>query len=168
LIDKKVIDENKLKYTEGCLIGQDLEFMLKVAAIATFKAVPQNLLMYRVRPGSAINSKWKWEKHFHAIKGVRRAAEFIFDHYKESPNLAIIQSGMDIRLGKMLSKFFWHVVQTNSYEEAFGIIEKILEEHYYATTLEKFKKNQLSFLDRIKHQIVLSKNRIFWNLVKYL
>jgi hypothetical protein len=49
LIDKKVIDENKLQYTEGCLIGQDLEFMLKVAVVATFKAVYQNLLMYRVR-----------------------------------------------------------------------------------------------------------------------
>ncbi len=168
LIDKKVIDENKLKYTEGCLIGQDLEFMLKVAAVATFRAVPQNLLMYRVRPGSAINSKWNWEKHFHAVKGVRRAAEFIAEHYKESPNLSIIQSGMDIRLGKLLSKFFWHVVKTNNYQEALRIIERILEDHYYATTLEKLKKNQLSFLDRIKHQIVLSENRVLWNLAKYL
>ncbi len=168
LIDKKVLDENNLKFTEGCLIGQDLEFMLKLAAVATFKAVSQNMLMYRVRPGSAINSKWKWEKHFHAIKGVRRAAEFIAEHYKESPDLSIIQSGMDIRLGKLLSKFFWHVVKTHSYQEALGIVEQILEDPYYATTLEKFKKNHLSFLDRIKHQIVLSRNRVFWKLAKFM
>ncbi len=168
LIDKKVLADNKLNFTEGCLIGQDLEFMLKLAAVATFKAVPQNLLMYRVRPGSAINSKWKWEKHFHAIKGVRRAAEFITAQSKNSLELNIIRAELDIRLGKLLTKFLWHIVKTNSYEDTQDLIAKISMDPFYESILARFNKGSLEFLDRVKYQIVLSKNRILWSLAKHM
>ncbi len=168
LIDKNVIIENDIKFTEGCLIGQDLEFMLKVAAVASYNSVTENLLMYRVRPNSAIKSKWKWEKHFHAIKGVRRAAEFIIDKNQNSIELSIIQRGLDIRLGKMLSKFLWRIVKTNSYEDTVIIINKISEDPYYALVLQKLSLYELDLLDQVKYLIVLSKNRIFWKLAKYM
>lgn len=168
LIDKEVLTKNNLKFTEGCLIGQDLEFMLKVAAVASYKSVAENLLMYRVRPNSAIKSKWKWEKHFHAIKGVRRAAEFIIDKSQDSKELPIIQRELNIRLGKMLSKFLWHIVKTNAYEDASAIIKRITEDRFYASVLDKFPQSKLEFLDRVKYRIVLSNNNILWNLAKYL
>ena len=169
LIDKRVLLENDLKFTEGCLIGQDLEFMLKLAAVATYKSVSENLLMYRVRPNSAIKSKWKWERHLHALKGVRRATEFIIDKCRDSKDLPVIRRELDIRLGKMLSKFLWRVIKTNSYEDAESIIEKIItEEPYYASVLEKFSQSELGFLDKVKHKIVLSKSPMFWSFAKFM
>lgn len=169
LIDKKVLTDNNLLFTEGCLIGQDLEFMLKLAAVATYKSVSENLLMYRVRPGSAIKSKWKWERHLHALKGVRRATEFIIDKCRDSKDLPVIRRELDIRLGKMLSKFLWRVIKTNSYEDAESIIEKIItEEPYYASVLEKFSQSELGFLDKVKHKIVLSKSPMFWSFAKFM
>ncbi len=169
LIDKKVLLNNNLKFTEGCLIGQDLEFMLKLAAVASYKSVAESLLMYRVRPNSAIKSKWKWKKHFHAIKGVRRAAEFIIDKSQNSKELPTIRRELDIRLGKMLSKFLWRIVKTNGYKEAYSIITKeIMEDPFYALILEKFPLGELEFLDRVKYRIVLSKNYLLWNFAKYM
>lgn len=168
LIDKKVLADNDLKFTEGCLIGQDLEFMLKLAAVATYKSVSENLLMYRVRPNSAIKSKWKWERHFHALKGVRRAAEFIIDKSRNSKDLPVIRRELDLRLGKMLSKFLWRIVKTNDFEDAKGIIKEVTSDSYYSSVLEKFPGSELGFLDRIKYGIVLSNNRILWNLAKYM
>lgn len=168
LIDKRVITENKIKYTEGCLIGQDLEFMLKLAAVASYKSVSENLLMYRVRPDSAIKSKWKWEKHFHAIKGVRRAAEFIITKSQNSPDLETIQSELDIRLGKLLIKFMWRIVKTNTYGDALDLIIKTLTDPFYGSILTRFNKSNLEFLDRIKYQIVQSRNRTIWSLTKYI
>lgn len=169
LIDKKVLIDNNLKFTEGCLIGQDLEFMLKVAAVASYKSVAESLLMYRVRPNSAIKSKWKWEKHFHAIKGVRRAAEFIIEKSRNSKELPVIRRELDIRLGRMLSKFLWRIVKTNSYQDAYAIISKeIREDPFYASVLEKFSLGELEFLDRVKYKIVLSKSQMFWSLAKYI
>jgi glycosyltransferase involved in cell wall biosynthesis len=168
LIDKNILIENNLNFTEGCLIGQDLEFMLKLAAIATFKSIPESLLMYRVRPNSAISSKWNWKKHFHAIKGVRRAAEFIIDHFQNSKDLSDIQMELSSRLGKMLNKFLWRILKTNSFDDAFNIIGTILEEPFYASVHEKFRKNNPHFMDWVKYSVVLSKNRYLWNMAKYL
>lgn len=168
LIDKNVIRENNLKFTEGCLVGQDLEFMLKVAAVATYKSVPQNLLMYRVRPNSAVTAKWNWEKHIHVLNGVRRASEFIIDRYKDSPDFNKIQAELNIRLGKMLSKFLWRIVKSNTYEKALELVEKILADPFYASVQKRFNHNCLGFSDRFKYRIVLSKNQLFWNLAKYM
>ncbi len=168
LIDKAVLFQNDLKFTEGCLIGQDLEFMLKIAAVTTFKSVSENLLMYRVRPNSAISSKWNWEKRFHAIKAVRRAAEFITGHCQGSHHLNGIQAELDLRLGKMLNKFLWRVLKTNSYEKAQNIVKNILEDPFYALIQEKFRKSGPPFMDWVKCLVVLSNNSILWNMAKYL
>lgn len=168
LIDKKVLIDINLQFTEGCLIGQDLEFMLKLAAVASYKSVSENLLMYRVRPNSAIKSKWKWEKHFHAVKGLRRAAEFIIDKSRNSKDLPIIRRGLDIRTGKLIAKFLWRIVKTNDYEDANRIIKEVTADPYYTSVLENFPRSELEFLDRIKYGIVLSNNRMFWSLAKYM
>lgn len=168
LIEKNVLIDNNLRFTEGCLIGQDLEFMLKVVAVAPFQSVSKNLLMYRVRPSSATHNKWNWEKHFNAVKGVRRAAEFICEKYKGSENENIIKSELNIRLGKLLGQHLWRIVKTNSYENAMRIIEEITKDPYYATILAKFEKNSLGFLVRLKFQIVQSKNRKLWSFAKYM
>lgn len=168
LIDKKLLDEHHLTFTPGCLVGQDLEFMLKLAAVATYKSVPQNLLMYRVRPNSTITSKWKWEKHFHAIEGVRRAAEFIIERSQGRVDLDVIKAELDVRIAKLLSKFMWRIVKTNSYERASELIEKTLTDPFYALIQKNFSSNKLEFSERIKYRIVCSKKRPLWNLAKYI
>lgn len=168
LIEKQLLDQNNLKFTEGCLVGEDLEFMLKLAAVATYRAVPLNLLMYRVRPNSAITSKWKWEKHVHALKGLRRAAEFISDKARHRDDFDIIQSELNLRIGKMLSKFMWHIVQNYSEEAAHDLIKKTLAESFYAEIRENFNPDNLGFLDRMKDQIVQSNSPLLWKLAKYL
>lgn len=86
LTDRALLEQNGIRFTEGCLIGQDHEFIIKIVALTDAAAVPHELLDYRIRGGSAIHAKWNWQKHIHAIFGVRRAQDFALAVRRDAKN----------------------------------------------------------------------------------
>lgn len=163
LIDKALLERHHILFTEGCLVGQDLEVMLKVAAVAKVQAVPLNLLMYRVRPNSAITAKWKWEKHIHAIKGYRRAAEFILIKCHYMPEFPRIQSEINKHLALKVYTFLWRMVKNGAFKEALAC----MTEDEFVKDLSYLQVNELGLINRIKWHIILSGKRTQWNFAKY-
>lgn len=164
LIDRTFLMNSKIVFTEGCLIGQDLEFMLKLAGVASVKSVDKNLLMYRVRPQSAITSNWDWRKRIHAIYGYLRAADFISLNRKNDINWRVIKQELDKGIATKIYKFLWRTIKSQAYQEAMQLIRDERFSYY----LSLLDKQDLSIINRVKLRLVMSQKICFWKLVRFL
>lgn len=162
LINRAFLLNSAVVFSEGCPIGEDLEFMLKLAAIASVKSVQKNLLMYRVRASSAINSSWNCQKRIHSIYAYIRAAEYIEDKRSNHVDWIQIKKATDNGVAFKVYKFLWRTIKNQGYEAASKLLhdKKII---YYLTLLDK---EDLSLLNRAKLSIVLSQKMYLWKLAR--
>lgn len=161
LVEKQVIDQNAIRFTAGCLIGQDQEFIIKLVAVAAVQAIPHELMQYRMRMGSAINSKWTWQKHIHAIWGLKRAAEVVLSKKVETePKLEKI---FQQRIAYKVFKFLWRMLKKGHQAD----VEELMRGDF-GKDMVLLDVKQLKTADRFKYQIVCSRNRFLWNLLKHI
>lgn len=162
LVQKELIDHLGLLFTEGCLVGQDQEFIWKLVSYATVHAVERELLIYRIRAGSAITAKWNWQKHIHAFYGFKRAAEYILEHSLQYDDRSRIQLVLNTRVSYKLYKILWRMIKHGYGVEA----KQLMNNEEYNVYLNYLDKTQLKLVDKIKAKIVFSRNDICWNVAK--
>jgi UDP-glucose:(glucosyl)LPS beta-1,3-glucosyltransferase len=63
------------------------------------------LLDYRIRGGSAIHAKWNWQKHIHAIFGVRRAQDFALAVRRAAKNWPELKKVFEQRIAAQWLRF---------------------------------------------------------------
>lgn len=56
VIDKSLIEENNIRFTENCNWGEDFEFFIKITAMTEVCCVKEYLALYRIRPNSLTTS----------------------------------------------------------------------------------------------------------------
>lgn len=164
LVKKEIIDQSGLLFTEGCRVGQDQEFIWKLASHVTIRAVPQELMIYRIRSKSAVTSKWKWQNHIHAIYGFRRAAEYILQQSLEDYDHQKIKQALHERIAFKLYRFIWRMIKHGYHEDA----SKIINSGEFQEYLAYLEQSQMKWLDKLKYKIVSSQNQLWWELAKFL
>jgi UDP-glucose:(glucosyl)LPS beta-1,3-glucosyltransferase len=162
LVQKSLIDNLGLLFTEGCLVGQDQEFIWKLVSRATVQSVPKELMLYRIRSGSAITAKWNWQKHIHAYYGFKRAAEYILKQPELVYDKDFIKQMLFERIAFKLYKIIWRMIKNGYTEEA----RQLLTNSECNSYLIYMNKQPLNLVDKIKYQMVLSKSNIWWRIAK--
>lgn len=161
MINKELLIKKNIRFTEGCCIGEDTEFIIKVLMAAQVKSVPKSLMLYRIRPGSALQSEWVWQKRLHGIYARERVFNYILQELKT-----------DVRLNKVLLiftqwaayaafKFIWKMIKYDYYEEAITL----LMDERFANMLIRIKMRNLCISDYCRYMIIKSKNVIIWRFI---
>ena len=159
LVERKLLTDYHLLFTDGCLVGQDQEFIIKLLSVATAQSVPKELLIYRKRAGSAIRSTWNWRKHIHAIYGLERAIQFAAGQMQKRSD-ETLQQEMNFRLAYKSYKFLWRMLRYGFHDEA----RRLLAEEKWQKILSRLETQRLSIPDRIKYSILAAQNRTLWSL----
>jgi len=162
LVKREVIDKLGLLFTDGCLVGQDQEFLWKLASAVTVQAVPKELMIYRIRNGSAITSKWNWQKHIHAIYGFKRAAEYILQHSGTTYDAENLQQILYRRVAYKLYRFLWRMIKNGYHSEA----RQVITNQDYNIYFSYLQAENLKMIDKLKYKIVFSRNEAWWKLAK--
>lgn len=164
LTDRALLEQNGIRFTEGCLIGQDHEFIIKIVALTDAAAVPHELLDYRIRGGSAIHAKWNWQKHIHAIFGVRRAQDFALAVRRDAKNWPELKKVFEQRIAAQWLRFCWRMIKNSHYGEAL----ELLDNPEYKKEIALLDYKGVSLITALKFRIVESRNLKLWEKVKKL
>lgn len=162
LIERSLLLKQNIIFTPGCLTGQDWEFMAKLTAVASFSPVPESLHMYRVRPNSAITSKWNWRKRIHSIMAYKRAVEFVIQERRNDANFHELKTAMEKGLAFKFYKFLWRTIKAKAYDDAL----RLMNDPDYKDVLRRIDKNDLNIIDKLKFHTVISRNKWYWRCAR--
>lgn len=160
VVDKSMLNEFNIRFTEGCTIGEDLEFILKILCVAKVCSVRKELMLYRMRrPGSATNSAFKWQAHISGIQSFERIKMFILERHLKVVNREAIFNILDNKTGKYRYWLLWKMVKFGYHTEAL----QMLADPACIRELDKLKALKLSLRQRLRYHAILSKKRYIWN-----
>lgn len=162
LIDKELLNRHNIMFTEGCLVGQDWEMIAKVLTVAKVQSVPRNLMIYRQRKGSTLNSNWNWRRHIHALWGYKRAIDFMAKELVDNDKKVAILQYHKRKLGRQSYRFLWRMVKKGAHQEAL----KLLSDEEFSDSLRYVSFAQLGLMETLKYKIVAMQNRFIWEIVK--
>lgn len=164
LVKKLLVEEADLLFTEGCLVGQDQEFIWKLVCRATVQAVPKELMLYRIRSGSAITANWRWQKHIHAFYGFERAAAYILSHPSPFYDQACLADILQKRVAYKLFKIIWRMLKNGYGDE----VRQLINNERYTAWLTHLNARDLKSTDKLKYYLVFSRNQLGWTFAKLL
>ncbi|MBP2639105.1 MAG: waaV [Firmicutes bacterium] len=164
LFDKALLDKHAITFTPGGLVGQDWEMIAKVLTVATVQPVPRDLMIYRQRKGSTLNSRWNWKRHIHALHGYKRAIDFMAQKLAGASNLEEVLRYHNAKLGRQSCRLLWRMIKTGSHQDVLDL----MADAEFAKRLECVPFKTLRLPEALKYKIVLSKNRLCWNILKLL
>lgn len=161
LIDKEFLDRRGIRFTTGCPIGEDQEFIIRIATEATVESIPEELMLYRIRPGSSITSNWNWEKHLHAILSLKRARDYVLCKARVRQDNDEISREFQQRISYKLFRFLWRMIKHGYHSQA----AQLMQDEQYGNDLSGLDRKALSMLDGIKFNIVKSRDMRLWQFV---
>jgi glycosyltransferase involved in cell wall biosynthesis len=164
LIEKSLISENHIRFTEGCNWGEDFEFFMKIAAITEVCSVKEYLLLYRIRPNSLTTSAsflkqsediYVWMDLDKWIK--ENTHKLIYKNIKKISNLIY-----QFRIPFSLINYTYGYMNTSSYEDIDKNINRIKGKLY-----NKYIIN-LSLINGIKSlKLYVKLHIMYFRLHKY-
>jgi len=163
LIERELFHRYNITFTVGCLVGQDWELIAKVLAVSTIQSVPRNLMIYRQRKGSTLHTSWNWRRHIHALKGYQRAIDFMSEKLAGATNLNAILAHHHRKLGYQTVKFLWRMVKAGAHQE----VLQLMADGDLSKNIGYVQRHSLSVVDSLKYKVVLSKNKVYWNVLRY-
>lgn len=163
VVKKDLIDQLGLSFTEGCLVGQDQEFIWKLVSKATVQAVPKELMIYRIRSGSAITAKWNWKKHIHGFYGFKRAVDYILQDVHLGYDQQQLSKVLYKRVAYKLYKIIWRMIKNGYGDDA----RQLMANDEYKTYLSYLDTEQLAMADRLKYKVVCSGKGFWWKIARF-
>lgn len=164
LVDKSIINQYNLSFTEGCLVAQDQEFVKKLVSLVEVRAVPKELMIYRIRTGSAIRAKWNWKKHIHGVYAFRRSAQFILAQDLAHYDKQQLAHDLGAREAFNIYKLLWRMIKNGYEKEALDLMND--EEN--VQVMEKLDVDRVKFSHRLKCNAVKSRKKFLWWLLRYV
>lgn len=159
LIEKKLVDLYKIRFTKKRSYAEDHEFILKLLCITNVFGVDKILMHYRYRAGSATKRAWTVDFFVQEILACQEVEKFLLA--AASPNV-IAKSKLLVKkvIDYKIYRFVWKAIKNGYIEDGLFYIGKWNEE------LKRFSKSTGGKLkDRLKCKMLLSKNK---NLLKIL
>jgi UDP-glucose:(glucosyl)LPS beta-1,3-glucosyltransferase len=164
LVDRSLVTEMDLWFTEGCLVAEDQEFIKKLVSRAKVHAVPKELMIYRIRTDSAVRANWDWEKHIHGMHAFQRATEFILAQDNPNYDKQQLTCELNAKNASNLYKLLWRMIKHGYQREALSLMEKPEN----ALILAQLDVSRINLLQRVKYWAVKSRNTSIWRLVRFL
>ncbi|MCM0758018.1 glycosyltransferase [Sporomusa sphaeroides DSM 2875] len=164
LIDKKILSQHDIFFTENCAIGEDKEFILKILSIAKVQVVREFLMTYRTREGSACHSPFNWEKSVQHIAAIKRGLYYVQEHHKNPAELESVLLILQENLRYRQYRLLWKMVKYKNHQEAL----RMLAEPECIESLAQIDKEKLRFNHRLKYDVIMSKNQYLWKLCTLL
>jgi len=159
---KEILQEYNITFTEGCPVGEDWEFIAKVLVVTNFAAVPENLMIYRQRQGSALHRSYDWRRHIHGVLGYQRAIEFMEHKLASHPNREQVLLHHKHQLGILFCKLLWRMVKNGGKDDFPAVFNKY--KHY----LNYLNWNKLKTIEKLKFRLVLSENPVYRNMIAWI
>ena len=120
MVVKKMLDEYQIRFAVGCRIGEDSEFIMKVATVAEAEAISLELSCYRYREGSASHSGWD-QKQEDVLGVLQRVYDFIEGNYHWNDRIVVL-SELKKRQSTQLYRIVWNLVGNSQFDHAMGIL----------------------------------------------
>lgn len=115
---------NKLCFAENCPVGEDFELIYKSLALGSAQFIPENLMLYRKRPGSITQSKWNNVTPLEGIHSFERTRNFITENYNDSDKREVLNA-LNNQTAESKCRFVWQLIQHGNYDEAkFYLLEQ--------------------------------------------
>ena len=161
IVDRAILTEKNIWFTEECSIGEDSEFIVKILVTANVRSVQENLTIYRLRPGSVTHTSWDWQKLVDGMKAIKRATDYILAELKhDDAKITCIMPVLYKYLTYKTIKFLWKMIKLGHHEAALSLINS-----EFADNLQQIKKSTLSSSDYLRYLAIISKNKKLWGYI---
>ena len=164
LFERELLLKHNITFMKGCLIGEDWEMIAKALTVSTVQSVKRNLMIYRQRKGSALHTRWDWQKRIHALEAYQRAIAFMKENLADNPAREAILTHHRRQLGYQTLRFFWRMIKAGAHQDAL----RLMADEKFRTDFAYVQADKLGFLDSLKYKILESKNISYWRALNLL
>ncbi|MDD4599665.1 MAG: glycosyltransferase family 2 protein [Negativicutes bacterium] len=163
VIERDILTKYGISFAEGCSMGEDLEFIMKVLSVTKAQAISKELMLYRVRQGSACNSAFNWRKHIQVLTANHRVIAFIKNHYRGVDIDEVLQS-LYKRIAYDSYRILWKMFKAGNKDDVFNLLSDV----NFQKDLSNLAISELKMVDRMKYNIVKTENPLIWSMMRYL
>jgi glycosyltransferase involved in cell wall biosynthesis len=159
VVSKELIEQFSIRFTENCMISEDVEFMYKLLVVTEAAVVKEELMTYRKRLGSATQDAWKWEPYITSIYAMERVLEFTKQHYEKPDKDQVIETLYGL-IRYLKCDFLWKGLKFGEHTLIRDLIDRGWQDD-----LKAIHTSEKRFSKRLKYNIVLSTNSFLWNKI---
>ncbi len=159
LVSKKVVERFSIRFTENCVISEDVEFIYKLLAVTEVAVVKAELMTYRRRLGSATQGPWKWNCYITSIYAMERVLEFTEKYYERIDKQQIIGALTDL-IHYLKCDFLWKGLKYGEHK----LIRSLMDTGWRAD-LEIIHLSEVKITKKIKYYTVLADKPFLWKNV---
>lgn len=161
LIDKKALRKSGVRFTDGCGSGEDIEFLYKTLISLNAIVLPEALMLYRRRKGSASRKKWDYKNEYTCILALERSREFFKSANKDADRYNKVLNKMQKQIAFSKAHYSWRLVKYGKVD----LLDKYLQEGWRKDIKFVIDSSDISKVRMVKYKIVLSENKILWNYI---
>lgn len=158
LVNRKIIDNNNLCFTESCPNSEDVEFIMKLLTLTDVVVVKEQLMHYRKRNGSATESGWDWNVNIHLVLAFERVFQFAQKNYSRNDKKQVGKLFHQI-INFEKYRFIWRMLKSSNYEEALALI------YQWRNDLLELCESPIKLNHWIKCKSILIGNVILWKIM---
>jgi len=155
LADRTFLLKHNILFTAGCARAEDIEFILKILCFGTIKSVPEELMMYRKRVGSATHSTFNWQTNLQEIEAYRRALQYIQSCENTSRDVLKL---LTEKIGFYRYRLLWKMIKHHKHLEAL----EMLSSSECLDDLMAINKTNLRIAKQLQYSVIMSKNKYLW------
>lgn len=160
IANKDFLYNHNLWFTEGCTMGEDGEFILKLLGIAKVYSVREELMTYRMRLGSARNSGFDWQKRFQRVAALKRALLYLQEHCNNILATEETLKAFEAHMAKNRYRLLWRMIKHGNHLEAL----QMLTEPDCIYELNQINLAGLRLTNRLQYHIIISKKTYLWKI----
>lgn len=167
---KDFLKKNNLKYTEGCINGEDKEFIFKSLALAKNVMFIEDTLSYYVQREGSITHSYNIRR-FDAILALKRVQEFIEKYVNNNEKF---KCGISLNIERLIIESYMYIFNSLidiltrkgfSFNEAFRKLNDEIEKVYPG--LQKDIFTLIESTENLKNVKFLLKTRLFFKAPRF-
>ena len=160
MFDREFLVQNQLQFTEGCILGEDSEFVMKASSLGESVFIPEYLYFYVYRDNSASHQSITYQHIFDHYNSYERAKQFILNKrdscYKDlyQKHIESSQNGVLNNLRRKI----WSDIQNGNFDSALEALER------YGKPLKNKSNNCIKAVGNyFKLRVINSRNFETWS-----
>lgn len=161
MYDRELIIDHDLKFTAGCILGEDSEFVMKAASLGESVFVPEYLYFYIYRDESASHQAITYQHIFDHYDSYERAKQFILK-MSHSPYQNLYQKHIENTQNSALNNLrraVWEDIQKGNFDLAIEALNR------YGMPLKVKSKNMFQAIgNNFKLWVINSRNFKIWKV----
>jgi UDP-glucose:(glucosyl)LPS beta-1,3-glucosyltransferase len=159
LVSRKLMDHFSIRFSENCMISEDMEFIYKLLAVTEVAVVKDQLMTYRKRLGSTTQDCWKWKPYITSIYAMERVLGFTEKHYDKTDKQQVIGALTGL-IRYLKCDFLWKGLKFGEHT----LIRDLMNTGW-RDDLRIIHLSEVKFSKRLKYYTVLADKPFLWKNV---